>query len=250
MAEPAPETTSAFTFHVLEKSAFKSLSSREAQDSLHKWSKPPRAAHVQSTASLAPYNSGWLQHSHILRACCADLGPFMRTHTFRFDQRFDEEQLDVFLADFFGDATVQAAMPVSTAPDSWAPLGPVKQGAVRHTPLRTTVLRLDFFDRLNDAKVVRNGSIGKCLDQPCGDILISNLLQKLLLDEESEEWELFSEADRSELIFHVMRRLAIGGGMCQVRRRQNQRRPSHDAHAHTLVVCACSTMTRWSPIWR
>ena len=31
----------------------------------------------------------------------------------------------------------------------------------------------------------------------------------------SEEWEVFSEAERNELIFHVMRRLAVGGGMNQ-----------------------------------
>lgn len=179
----------------------------------------------------------------------------MRTHTFRFDQRFDEEQIDVFLADFFGDATVQRQMPVSTAPDSWAPLGAVKQGAVRHTPLCTTVLRLDFFDRLNDAKIVRNGSIGKCLDQPFGDILISNRLQKLLLDEESEEWELFSAAERSELIFHVMRRLHIGGGMCQVCRRSCWLARRHTdqppgTRPDVSSASARSTTTTWNPTWR
>jgi len=145
----------------------------------------------------------------------------MRAHTFRFDQRFDPEQLDAFLSDFFGDANVQLAMPVCTAPGdavhgaSWAPLGPVQQAAVRHTPLRTTVLRLDFFDRLNDAGVVRNGSITGCYDAQCGDVIVSDVLRKLLLDESAEEWDLFSAAERSELIFHVMQRLAIGGGMNQ-----------------------------------
>jgi len=189
MAEPVPEDAesgSAFTFHALDNT-FKSLSAREAQDSLHKW----------------------------------NLSPFMRAHTFRFDQRFDPEQLDAFLSDFFGDANVQLAMPVCTAPGdavhgaSWAPLGPVQQAAVRHTPLRTTVLRLDFFDRLNDAGVVRNGSITGCYDAQCGDVIVSDVLRKLLLDESAEEWDLFSAAERSELIFHVMQRLAIGGGMNQ-----------------------------------
>jgi hypothetical protein len=86
----------------------------------------------------------------------------MQARTFRFDPPFRPEQLDVFLSDFFGDAQVQAAMPVSTGPGSWGPLGPVKPAAVRHSPLRSTVLRLDFFDRLNEAEVVRNGAITKC----------------------------------------------------------------------------------------
>ncbi|KAL1514952.1 hypothetical protein AB1Y20_004028 [Prymnesium parvum] len=175
-----PDTTSAFTFHALEQ-GFKSLSSREAQDALHKW----------------------------------NLGPFMRTQTFRFDQRFSTEQLDGFLSDFFGDPNVQAALPVCTAPGAWGQLGPVKQSAVRYQTLRATVLRLDFFDRLNAAGVVRSGSIAKCFDVQCGDILVSDLLRKMLLDEESEEWDLFSPTERSELIFHVLRRLAIGGGMNQ-----------------------------------
>ena len=46
-------------------------------------------------------------------------------------------------------------------------------------------------------------------------VLVGDRLRKLLLDDSSEDWDIFSEAERRELIFHVMRRLAIGGGMNQ-----------------------------------
>ena len=62
---------------------------------------------------------------------------------------------------------------------------------------------------------VRAGDIAGCFDVPCGDILVSDRLRKMILDESSEEWELYSEQERNELIFHVMKRLAVGGGMNQ-----------------------------------
>lgn len=77
------------------------------------------------------------------------------------------------------------------------------------------MLRLDFFDRLSAEGLVRCGDIAKCLDVQCGDVLVSDRLRKMLLDESSEEWMLYTEAERAELIFHVMKRLAIGGGMNQ-----------------------------------
>ena len=55
----------------------------------------------------------------------------------------------------------------------------------------------------------------RCMDEQCGDILVSDRLRKVFLDEASEEWDLFSQTERQELIFHVLRRLAIGGGMNQ-----------------------------------
>lgn len=169
--------TGSFTFAPL-KASLPSLADPAATDSLRKW----------------------------------NLEPFMRSASFRFDQAFTSEQADAFLLDFFSSA---AFGDVCTAPGKWAPLGRVTVGAVRHQRMPTTVLRLDFFDRLKEAGIVRAGDIAKCLDVQCGDVLVSDRLRKLLLDDGSEEWELFSEAERKELIFHVLQRLAVGGGMNQ-----------------------------------
>jgi len=146
-----------------------------------------------------------------------NLEPFMQAQGFRFDQAFSPEQTDAFLLDFFSSEVVQGAAPVCTGKGGqWGALGAVAgPAALKYERLATTVLRLDFFDRLKEAGIVRAGDIMKCLDEPCGEILVSDRLRKLLLDESSEEWELFSAAERKELIFQVMRRLAIGGGMNQ-----------------------------------
>jgi len=173
---------SSFTFTAVEK-GFESLKTPEATESLKKW----------------------------------NMDEFMQAKVFRFDQAFSVEQIDAFLLDFFASTAVQAAAPVCVGTGGhWSELGELKPGAVKHQRLPTTVLRLDFFDRLKDAGIVLGESdIAKCLDVQCGEVLVSDRLRKLLLDEEDEGWDLFSEVERSELIFHIMKRLAIGGGMNQ-----------------------------------
>lgn len=184
--EGAADTASgsSFTFTPLEgKGCFDSLKTTAAADSLKKW----------------------------------NMDEFLQAKVFRFDQAFSPDHIDAFLLDFFASTAVQEAAPVCNGPGkgNWGVLGELKPGAVKYKQLPTTVLRLDFFDRLRDAGIVREGDIAKCLDVQCGEVLVSDRLRKLLLDEEDEGWDLFSDAERSELIFHVMRRLAIGGGMCQ-----------------------------------
>ena len=151
-----------------------------------------------------------------------NLLPFMQAKCFRFDQAFAPEHADAFLRDFFSSPMVQEAAPVCTGPGShtidhvgqFGPLGDVTE-PIKYHRLPTTVLRLDFFDRVKDEGLVRAGDIAGCFDVPCGDILVSDRLRKMILDESSEEWELYSEQERNELIFHVMKRLAVGGGMNQ-----------------------------------
>lgn len=171
------------TFHELVDKAFPSLQTAEAKDRLAKW----------------------------------NLDQYTVTKVFRFEQPFVPEQIDAFLLDFFNSPTVQDAAPVCCGPgaNSWGKLGALSPGSVKYRRLTATILRLDFFDRLKEEGIVRSGDIAKCFDVQCGEILVSDRLRKMLLDESSEEWELFSEAERNELIFHVLRRLAVGGGMNQ-----------------------------------
>ena len=86
--------------------------------------------------------------------------------------------------------------------------------AIQSERLATNVLRLDFFDRLEAAEVVRGGHISKCFDAQVGEVLASDRLRLALLDEAAEEWELFSAQDRRELIFHLFRTLCVDG-LCQ-----------------------------------
>lgn len=90
---------------------------------------------------------------------------------------------------FFNSNTVQAAAPVRAgtrrSSAAWVQLGRVD--AVECERLSTTVVRRDIFDRLEERGIVRGGSIARCMDVPCGEMVIaSDLLRLMLLDEGSE----------------------------------------------------------------
>ena len=178
---PSPETPNAFTFRPL--GPLPSLQAPRACELLTKW----------------------------------DLIQNIRSQAFRFDQPFSPPMLHAFLGDLLNSPAVQEVLPVCTGRGSWG--SPGKVSGIHAERLRTTELRLYLFDRLADAGVTRTVGeeqhVCKCLDVQCGEILASDRLRLLLLDEGSEEWELYTEAERRELLFHLLRRLAIGGGMNQ-----------------------------------
>ena len=80
-----------------------------------------------------------------------------------------------------------------------------------------TVLNMRFFDRLATSEVVReSGSIKKCFDEVCGDFIISDELRKLLLLEDSDHYYVYSDEERDELLFRILKHLALGGPVNQV----------------------------------
>ncbi|KAI4564672.1 hypothetical protein MJT46_019760 [Ovis ammon polii x Ovis aries] len=79
-----------------------------------------------------------------------------------------------------------------------------------------TQLSMSFFNRLYDEAIVRdNGYIVKCLDSFCDPFLISDELRKVLLVEDSEKYEVFSQPDREEFLFCLFKHLCLGGALCQ-----------------------------------
>ena len=77
---------------------------------------------------------------------------------------------------FFNSNTVQAAAPVRAgtrrSSAAWVQLGRVD--AVQCERLSTTVVRRDIFDRLEERGIVRGGSIARCMDVPCGEMVIAS----------------------------------------------------------------------------
>ena len=59
-------------------------------------------------------------------------------------------------------------------------------------------------------------SIVKCYDEMYGDIMISDELRKLLLLDDSDNYEVYSEKDRSEFLFRIFKHICLGGSVCQV----------------------------------
>jgi len=135
-----------------------------------------------------------------------------------FDEFFSEEQKDVFFKDLFSSEIARKALGISTGRNnSWTSVGPLTSYTA--TDLTATVTNLDFFSKINDLEdpaVVRDkGALVKCFDEFVDGVPLSDELRKMLVMEESEHFEEFSEEERREFIFHIFLRVCMGGGMCQ-----------------------------------
>jgi len=128
--------------------------------------------------------------------------------TFRYDQYFQKHMGDQLLVDFFNDKNVQSAF----APA--AGLGTVT--SLRAKDMPCTKMSFEFFDRLAAADIVRSsGSIVQCMPQYVDDICVSDKLRELLMIEDSEDYELYSDEERGEVLMRVLRACVVGGPLCQ-----------------------------------
>ncbi|XP_021236750.1 uncharacterized protein C11orf70 homolog isoform X2 [Numida meleagris] len=170
-----------FVFRPLPQKAFPCLQDRDIRERLLKWSMQGRIA-VQA---------------------------------FSFDQQFKPYQKDEFVMAFFNDQNVNSNLKLLSASGQWTTLGS-KVTAVEATLVPCTQISMSFFDRLYTEGVVReNGVIVKCYDEYYDDILISDELRKVLLLEDSDHYDIFSESDRKEFLFCLFKHLCIGGTLCQ-----------------------------------
>ncbi|KFQ20283.1 Uncharacterized protein C11orf70, partial [Merops nubicus] len=134
---------------------------------------------------------------------------------FGFDQHFKPYQKDEFVMAFFNDENVNSSLKLLSASGQWTTLGS-KVTKTEATVVPCTQISMSFFDRLYSEGVVREtGDIVKCYDEYYDDVLISDELRKLLLLEDSDYYDLFSQSDRQEFLFCLFKHLCIGGALCQ-----------------------------------
>lgn len=171
-----------YTFHEVKNASFPTLKSKETQDLFSKW--------------------GMLNHMQILQ--------------FKFEQEFKKYKENDFLWRFFNDPNVRSSFAVCNSKGGFSSLyGKVEK--VIFKELNKNVIRMDFFNRLYDSGIVRkNETITRCFDIFLDDgMTVSNKLFELFLCPDSDNWDLYSEEERDEFIFHIMKRICIGGAMNQ-----------------------------------
>ncbi|XP_073922940.1 cilia- and flagella-associated protein 300 isoform X4 [Castor canadensis] len=140
----------------------------------------------------------------------------MKAQAFGFDQTFQAYRKDEFVMAFFKDPDVTPNLQLlSDSTGQWITLGTeVKKIEAINIPC--TQLSMSFFNRLYEEDIVRDsGHIVKCLDSFCDPFLISDELRKVLLVEDSEKYEIFSQPDREEFLFCLFKHLCLGGSLCQ-----------------------------------
>ncbi|KAM6317084.1 cilia- and flagella-associated protein 300 [Aegotheles albertisi] len=134
---------------------------------------------------------------------------------FSFDQQFKPYQKDEFVTAFFNDQNVNSSLKLLSTSGQWTTLDS-KVTKTEAVVVPCTQISMSFFDRLYSEGLVREtGDIVKCYDDYYEDILISDELRKVLLLEDSDHYDLFSQLDRKEFLFCLFKHLCIGGALCQ-----------------------------------
>lgn len=146
---------------------------------------------------------------------------------FRFNLNFELKDLDKFLKDLFNDKNVKSNFQplnlVTVEPDKSKKensYGFYTPGVIEHfkfNKLSTRCTNLDIFDTVYESDICNKetGYIKKDFDDYEDDIQISDKLKQALLKEESEYYCAFSEEMRKEFLFHIFKRIVIGGSLCQ-----------------------------------
>ncbi|XP_070659423.1 cilia- and flagella-associated protein 300 isoform X1 [Bos indicus] len=182
MAAGEPGDLGVYSFRFLPQKTFQSLSTPQTTSRLRQWSMLGR----------------------------------IEAQAFGFDQTFQAYRKDDFVMAFFKDPNVIPNLKLlSESSGEWLTLGTeVKKIEAINVPC--TQLSMSFFNRLYDEAIVRdNGYIVKCLDSFCDPFLISDELRKVLLVEDSEKYEVFSQPEREEFLFCLFKHLCLGGALCQ-----------------------------------
>ncbi|XP_075775406.1 cilia- and flagella-associated protein 300 isoform X2 [Pelodiscus sinensis] len=134
---------------------------------------------------------------------------------FSFDQLFKVYQKDEFVKAFFSDPNVSTNLKLLTASGQWTTLG-TKVKKIEAIVVPCTQVSMSFFDRLYSEGLVREtGHIIKCYDDYYHDIPISDELRKVLLLEDSDHFDIFSQSNREEFLFCLFKHLCLGGTLCQ-----------------------------------
>ncbi|KAM4795497.1 cilia- and flagella-associated protein 300 [Rhinophrynus dorsalis] len=171
-----------FTFTHLPNRSFSSLDTRDIRDLLIKWSMNGR----------------------------------ITAQAFRYDQYFQPYQKDDFVKAFFQDPNVISQLKkLSGSAGEWITLD-TKVKRVEAKEIPCTQLSMSFFDCLYSAEIVKgSGHISKCLDEYMDEFPISDELRKVLLLDDSEHFQIFSQQDREQFLFLLFKHLCLGGALCQ-----------------------------------
>ena len=134
---------------------------------------------------------------------------------FRFNTSFELQDLQRFLKDLFNDPVIKKNFPPLSSvilPDEKKEIENFK-----YKVLSTQATTMDLFDPMyeNDLVTADTGYIHQDYDVYVEDITVSDKLKQAMLVEDSEAYGAFSPEQRDEFLFHIFKRIVVGGSLCQ-----------------------------------
>ncbi|XP_047483198.1 cilia- and flagella-associated protein 300-like [Penaeus chinensis] len=132
-------------------------------------------------------------------------------HAYAFNQEFQAYNLKQFVESLVKSPAVASTLEVWRG-QYRGPLGTGAQvESVAEVPCSLTSMAV--FRKVFEAGIVmEDGDIKKCPDEYHEDLVLDDLLKKVLVDTSEE---VFSREDRRQLLFRLFRLLALGGECCQ-----------------------------------
>ncbi|XP_023233020.1 uncharacterized protein C11orf70 homolog [Centruroides sculpturatus] len=138
----------------------------------------------------------------------------MSIQSFSFDEKFRSYMLNDFVWSFFQDPVVLQSLQVYYRGSSISVSTAATEVEIESVP--ATLTSMNFFNRLYDNKIARtDGSIVKCYEDYIDEIYIADELRKMLMIEESDNYDMFTPIERREFLFRLFAHLCLGGNLCQ-----------------------------------
>jgi len=168
-----------FKFHFLPEAKFSSFGSSDIQPLLDKWG----------------------------------FGPDMAMCTFRVEQPITPDTLQAMLEDFFKSSEVRGALR-QVAPGLQV-LSPDKVRVI-YERLSTKVVSMGFLKKFEEAGAIGvSGHIRGRIEEDWEGVPINNLIREVILCEDSDLYDAFTEPERKEFLFRIFSHLVFGGASNQ-----------------------------------
>eukprot|EP00470_Lotharella_oceanica_P015386 CAMPEP_0170187522 /NCGR_PEP_ID=MMETSP0040_2-20121228/41935_1 /TAXON_ID=641309 /ORGANISM="Lotharella oceanica, Strain CCMP622" /LENGTH=376 /DNA_ID=CAMNT_0010434579 /DNA_START=17 /DNA_END=1144 /DNA_ORIENTATION=+ len=138
---------------------------------------------------------------------------------YRFHEQYDPSLKSSFMRDLFTSEAFQKNARRAGRKGLSNPVQSMegKITKVDAEDLNATVTNMGFFDRIEENGILgASGKIRGCFEDIIDDVSCNSLLRQALLNEDHEQYDIFDDDERKELIFRLFRHMVIGGGtMCQ-----------------------------------
>lgn len=175
-AEEQPENN--FKFHHLPDAKYGSFGSSSVQPLLDKWG----------------------------------FGQDMSMCTFRVEQHVGPDSMQVMLEAFFRDREVVGVLHALTG----VRVASADRVRVHWQPMGTQVVSMSFLNKFEECGAIGpSGHIKGRIEEDLDGVPILNLIREVMLMEESELYDTFSEKERKEFLFRIFSHLIFGGASNQ-----------------------------------
>lgn len=174
-----------------------------------------------STPTFHPVTStsGFFHDVYLKQLCKKwdmSLGKTLQFSVYRYIKFYHRAQAQEFVLDFLNDP--QCDFKVLTKSGDWQRVTEtVTKVDVETVPC--SLIRMDIFDKLLNPSngIVRDktGDIIRCMDDQREGFQVSDRLREMLLAEESENHELYSDEEKSQFLWQLFENLCLGGSCCQ-----------------------------------